>query len=594
MIKATLKKLNKILDKNEKKKVYRLILFSTIVALLDVIGVLSVLPLLSVLSNPQIVEGNKYFNALYRYSNIDQIKYFLMFISVAMLIVLISSLVLKAYLVYGKVKFVLMFEAEISKRLFENYLHKDYGYFAVHHKGSIGTNILSEVRTVAGGLLSPLINITTQLILVIMIGALLLMVDYILMSYIMIGVGLYYILFVKLTQKIIKKSAYERSQSNKGRFHTVSEGFSAAKEIKLYNIEGSFVDRYSTYAKRYAKTQSIATSIAELPRYALEAIAFGGLVAACIYLISQDKVINEFFPVLSFYAFAGYKLMPAIQQIYSSYSQIKFSTPALDCIYQDCTFLQYEKNRNDNQKISFNKKIELKNISYKYTEGDRQILKNINVRINTCESLAVIGESGGGKSTLINIIAGLLVQDEGILEVDGEPVLNKNRQAWRDCIGYVPQKISILNASVAENIAFGVPIKEIDMTRIKQVSKDAQIDDYINEKMAESYQTIISENGSNMSGGQIQRIAIARALYRQPKLLIFDEATNSLDKSTEKEVLDVIELLAKKCTIIFVTHKLADISRFNKLAYMKNGEILASGNYNDVIKNKDVQEFLEA
>jgi ABC-type bacteriocin/lantibiotic exporter with double-glycine peptidase domain len=284
--------------------------------------------------------------------------------------------------------------------------------------------------------------------------------------------------------------------------------------------------------------------------------------------------------------------MPAIQQIYSSYSQIKFSTPALDGIYQDCTILKHKKNENDIQEIFFNKKIDVKNISYKYIEGGHPILKNINIRLNACESLAIIGESGGGKSTLINIIAGLMVQDEGIIEVDGQPIINKNRKAWRDCIGYVPQKISILNASVAENIAFGVPINDIDMTRIKQVSKDAQIDDFITEKMSDSYQTIISENGADMSGGQIQRIAIARALYRQPKLLIFDEATNSLDKSTEKEVLDVIELLAKKCAIIFVTHKLADISRFNKLAYMKNGQILASGKYSEIINNKDIQEFL--
>jgi ABC-type bacteriocin/lantibiotic exporter with double-glycine peptidase domain len=593
LIKNAAEKVIQLLDKKERKTAIKLMILSTLVAVLDVVGVLSILPLLTVLANPEIIENNNYLKILYSITKINNTKDFLLAISAGMLVSLITSLVLKAYLAYEKLKFILLFESELSRKLFENYLYKDYEYLSIQHKGNIGTNILSEVRAIAGGLLSPLINIATQIILVIIMGALLLIVDHLLVGYILLGIGLYYLSITNLAKKYMQKSARERSEANRGRFHTVTEAFNNIKEIKLYDIEDSFLKRYSVHAKKYAKTQSIATSIAELPRYALEALAFGGLVASCIYLISQGRLISEFIPILSFYAFAGYKLMPAIQQIYSSYSQIKFSIPALEGVYQDCKNINSNKKEKDIQGICFKNEMNLINVGYKYSKGTRSILKNVSISLKACESLAVIGESGGGKSTLINIIAGLIDPDEGVIKVDGVFLKDKNRKAWRSCIGYVPQKINLLNASVAENIAFGVPVNEIDIDRIKQASKYAQIEKFITEKMDNSYQTIISENGANMSGGQVQRIAIARALYRRPKLLIFDEALNSLDKVTEKEVLDVIISLSKKCSIIFVTHKMADISKFNKIAYLRNGQILAYGTYNEIIENKNVKEFLD-
>jgi ABC-type multidrug transport system fused ATPase/permease subunit len=278
--------------------------------------------------------------------------------------------------------------------------------------------------------------------------------------------------------------------------------------------------------------------------------------------------------------------MPALQQIYNSLTQLTHVRPALDKLYFDLKSLKTF-NLNQEQKIlSFNKEIKLKNVYYNYPNSSKTTLKNINLVIPNKKTVGIVGVTGSGKTTIVDIILGLLEIKNGTLEVDDEFITNKNLRSWQQSIGYVPQNIFLSDDTIVANIAFGVDPKNVNQETIERVSKIANLHNFVLEELPKQYQTTIGERGVRLSGGQRQRIGIARALYHNPKLLILDEATSALDNQTEKAVMDAVNNLNKDITIILIAHRLNTVKSCDIVFKIEKGQLVEQGTYDEVINKQ--------
>ena len=303
-----------------------------------------------------------------------------------------------------------------------------------------------------------------------------------------------------------------------------------------------------------------------------------------LYIISQTGTFNKAIPIIAVYAFAGYRLIPSIQNIYQSIASLKFNIAAINELFNDLKDANTP-NSNQNQGIlSFNKTINLNHVDYNYPNASRTALTDISLTIPSRTTVGIVGTTGCGKTTTVDIILGLLKPQKGTLEIDGVIITEKNIRAWQRSIGYVPQHIFLSDDTIAANIAFGVGLKDINFQSVEKAAKIANLDMFVINELPDQYETIIGERGVRLSGGQRQRIGIARALYHNPKLLILDEATSALDNKTEKVIMEAVNKLSKDITIILITHRLTTVKKCDKIFLLENGKLKAEGDYDKLIE----------
>lgn len=580
-----LKKIMSLLTLSERKHAFLLLIMIFISALLDTLGVASILPFVTVLSNPDIIENNlvlvKMFNVS-KFFGVENSQTFLFALGVFVFVLLVVSLIFKAATLYLEVRFAQMQEYNIGKRLVEGYLHQPYSWFLNRNTADFGKTILSEVNQVVGFGITSLISLIAKGVLTISLIILLILANPKLTLIIGLSLCISYGLIFIFVRKYLKSIGDERLKNNELRYNAVIEAFSAIKEIKFGGIEQIFIDRFSGPAETYARKHASASIVGQLPRFALEIIAFGGIMLILLYLMEQTGNFRDILPIISLYAFATYRLMPAVQQIYSSFSLITFVGPSLDNLHKE---LQNLNSLNTNQNeggLFFNKKISLNNIYYKYPDSSRMALNDINIEIKAKTTVGIVGITGSGKTTIVDIILGLLDLQKGNLEVDGKTITKKNIRSWQRLIGYVPQQIYLSDDTIAANIAFGVKTNEINQKAIEKASKIANLHNFVINELPKQYNTIIGERGVRLSGGQRQRIGIARALYNNPQVLIFDEATNALDNLTEKAVMEAVNNLRKDMTIILIAHRINTLKKCDKLFLIEAGKIKRQGAFSDL------------
>ena len=573
-----LKKLLFLLTNRERKQAGLLLVMMILMALLDMMGVASILPFLAVLSNPDIVETNIILNKMFQASSIFEVEntqQFLYVLGVFVFVLLVTSLIFKALTNYLQIRFVQMREYSIGKRLVEGYLHQPYNWFLSRHSADLGKTILSEVSQVIGSGINPLMEVIAKGMVSIALIVLLILADPKLALIVGFSIGGAYGLIFYFTRSFLDRIGKERLKSNQLRFTAVSEAFGAAKEVKVGGLEQIYIKRFSDSAKSFAQTAASAAIVRQLPRFILEAIAFGGIMLVILYLMAQTGSFNNALPIISLYVFAGYRLMPALQQAYSSLSQLAFVGPSLDALSNEIKSLKQFNLNQDQGVISFNKAITLKNISYNYPNSSRTALKDINLSIPAKSTVGLVGSTGCGKTTTVDIILGLLEAQKGILEVDGQIISKQNLRAWQRSIGYVPQHIYLSDDTIAANIAFGKAPKDINQEAVEKASKVANLHEFVTNELPKNYQTVIGERGVRLSGGQRQRMGIARALYHGPQVLILDEATSALDNQTEKAVMDAINNLGKNITIILIAHRLNTVKNCDIIYKLENGKIVS-------------------
>ena len=588
----TIKKIFDLLTPKEKKQGIFLLFLILTMAIFDMLGVASILPFITILTNPDLIETNIILKNLYQKSfflGVENEKQFLFICGIAVFTLLIISLSLKAITQYAQIRFSLMREYSIGKRLVEGYLSQPYVWFLKRHSADIGKNILSEVNMVIAQTIVPAMNLIVQCSVTFAILSLLIIIDPVLaLSVGSILTFSYWIIFISI-KNFLSRIGYERLKANKVRFTIIAEVFGAIKETKLAGLEKLYVNRFSKPAKIYATNQSLAMVIGQLPRYCLEGIAFGGMIVLVLILMARDGNFVSIMPTIALYAFAGYRLMPALQQTYNAITQLRFSGPSLNTLHNDLIELQsYDQEKNVKSYIKLTKSITLENINFNYPNTKITTLKNINLKIEAFKKIGIVGTTGSGKTTMIDIILGLLEANDGILSVDNNPIDKNNRRSWQKSIGYVPQEIYLSDSSVESNIAFGQDPKHIDKESLENAAKIANLHDFIINQLPEKYKTSLGERGIRLSGGQRQRIGIARALYRKPQILIMDEGTSALDNLTEKEVMDALNNLGNEITTILVAHRLSTVKNCDNIFLLEKGKLIAEGNYEHLLRTNEI------
>jgi len=584
----TFKKLLFLLSFDERKRASLLLILSMISALMDMMGVASILPFMAVLTNPSLVETNIILINLFQTLNIFGIinkEDFFFALGACVFLLLIISLVIKIFLTYMQIRFVTTLDFSIGKRLIESFLCQPYSWFLSRNSNNLGKTILSEVSQVIGYGIQPLTELIAKCMIAISFITLLFIVDPQITIIVTLSIGLTYLLIFYFVRNYLKRSGKEQFINNQLRFKSVHEVFEAVKEVKIGRLEATYIKNFSNFAKIFAHSQISLGIVGQLPRYILEAIALGGILLILLYSAAQTGNFSNALPTVSLFVFAGYRLMPTIQQIYTSFTQLTFVGPSLNKLYDD---LQNIKPFNENQNrdvLSLNKTITLNNIHYTYPNASRIALKDINLTITAKSSVGFVGTTGSGKTTTADIILGLLEAQKGTLEVDGKVITKLNSRSWQRSIGYVPQHIYLSDDTVAANIAFGVEPKDIDQNIVEKAAKIASLHEFVLNELPKQYQTTIGERGVRLSGGQRQRIGIARALYHIPKVLILDEATSALDNQTEQVVMDAINNLKKDITIIIIAHRLNTVSNCDTIFLFSKGQLIKQGSPKELLKN---------
>jgi len=587
------KKYLALLTPTERKRAGVLMSMILVMAILDMLGVASILPFMAVLTNPELVQTNAMLNTAFtisRHIGILTPEQFLFALGALVFVLLVTSLAFKALTTYAQTRFALMREYSIGKRLVEGYLHQPYSWFLNRHSADLGKIILSEVHTVINNGMAPLMTLMAQSTVALALLILLIIVDPLLALSVGVVLGLAYAGIFAVMSGWLKRLGQARIDANKERFTAVSEAFGAAKEVKVGGLEQAYIQRFAKPAEIYAKGQATAQVISQLPRFALEAIAFGGMLLVMLYLIAKSGSFASALSIIALYAFAGYRLMPALQQIYGAFTQLRFAGPALDALYQDLNSLQAaDAQRGPLSPLSLTQAITLNHVSYRYPNVPQPALKGIDLSIPAHSTVGFVGATGSGKTTTVDVILGLLEPQEGHLSVDGQPITAANRRQWQRAIGYVPQHIYLADDSVAANIAFGVPAKDIDQQAVEYAAKIANLHEFVSNDLPQGYATIVGERGVRLSGGQRQRIGIARALYHSPQVLILDEATSALDNLTEQAVMEAVNNLGHDITIVLIAHRLSTLRQCDQIYLLERGEVKASGTYEELTANN--QQF---
>lgn len=585
-----IKKILFILTTQDKKKIIILLAMIFIMAMVEMLGVASIMPFITVITNPELIKSNNILSYLYEISRIIGVENeneFLFFLGILVFFLLILSLSLKSLVAYVELHFSATCEFNLSKRLVEGYLHQPYSWFLNRNSSELGKTILSEVNTVIGNGVSPLIILVTNLAIIFMIVSLIIFVNPELAFYSFFTLSITYGLIYKFSKKIVMNIGAKRYEANQKRFSIIFEAFGAVKEVKAANLEKVYVNRFNKPALNYSNYQALLGVIGQLPRYAIEAIAFGGIVLLTLFLLNENKGYSNIFPIIGLYAFAGYRMLPALQKIYFSMTNLRSVIKPMQNIYEDLYNLSKLQFINDQVKNDFVLKdsIILDKVSYNYPNSDKKALDSVTIKIQAKKIVGLIGSTGSGKTTTVDVILGLLKPQKGRILIDGK-LLNQNSYLkWKKSIGYVPQQIYLADDSIYSNIAFGVDYKNINEASVKRAAKTANLHEFIINDLPENYKTKVGERGIRLSGGQRQRIGIARALYHSPSVLIFDEATNALDNQTENAIMDDIYKISDQITVIIISHRLSTVEKCDKIYLLEKGKIKSEGTFQEMLNN---------
>ena len=580
----TLRKILTLFSNEEKRQLYWLLPAIIIMALVEVVGIASIIPFLDLLSEPDARVNNPLLSALYTNFGFTSDERFLIFVGSAVLVVLLISNAFSMLVTWAILRFTWMRNYTISRRLLTSYLYRPYAFFLNRNTAELSASLFSEVSQIILYLILPGMRMVARFVVAVFILVFLFIYDPLLalITFALLGSAYGGIFFV--VKRTLNSLGVKRVAAQRRSYKLAGEALSGIKEIKLLGKEENFLKRFSVPAEEYARSTATSQVIAHVPRYALEVIAFGGILTVVLYYLVVRGDVSNVLPMLGLYAFASYRLLPALQSIFEALTKVEVNAAMLESLSDDLKeanelSLVYK----DQPPLAFREKLEFVNLSYTYPETHHPVIHNLNLSVKAHSSVAFVGTTGSGKTTTVDLLLGLLTPSAGEMSVDGVVLDETNLSAWQKKLGYVPQSIYLSDESVLQNIALGVEPQFIDKTAAIKAAKAADIHDFI-ETMPEGYETEVGERGIRLSGGQRQRLGIARALYHDPEVLILDEATSALDNLTEKNVFGAIETYSGYKTVIMIAHRLSTVRNCDMIFLLDKGKLVAQGTYNELLK----------
>ena len=586
-----------LLDAGERRRFALLFVMIVTMGLIDVAGVASILPFLAVLSNRDLVHDHALLAYVYDGLGFTSSDGFLVFLGLVTLVFVVVGQTFKAVTLYTVNRFTKLREYTIGVRLLSGYLHQPYTWFVNRHSADLGKTVLSEVGTVVVSALVPAVRGLAHAVVVVFLVGLLVVVNPVAALVTAVVVGGSYALVFAVSRRYLARIGRERLLANEQRYRVAQEAMGGIKDVKLLGLEPSYIARFRAPAARYANRRAAAQAIGDTPRFILEAIVFGTMMLLLLVLLARaEGRLEAVLPVVGVYAFAGTRLFPALQQLYVSITQLRFAGPALDALHDDLVNSPVPPPTvGAPPPLQLRDRLVLREVHYTYPAAERPALAGLDLTIAANTTVGLVGATGAGKTTAVDVLLGLLEPQRGGLEVDGVAVGPDNRRAWQRTLGYVPQQIFLTDDSVAANIALGVPAAEVDMDAVERAAGIAELHDFVVGELPQGYATTIGERGVRLSGGQRQRIGIARALYHDPDVLILDEATSALDNRTERAVMDAVHNLGHAKTIVMIAHRLSTVRDCDAIFVLEQGRCVAKGTYDELIDgSRSFRELAQA
>lgn len=578
-----------LLDRGERWQIAVLLLLATLNGLAQIVGVGSVMPFIGVLTNPELLQENELLNWGYQQVGAPSPNTFLVMLGAVVLVTFVLSNVLIAFTHWFTFRFSRRNQYRLSLRLFHAYLQRPYVYHIQRNSAEAGKNILTEAQTFNQQVLLAGLQALAFSVSALFIAAFLLWLN-IVVAAVAVGVigGAYGVVYMVLRRRLYRLGK-GRLRANTARFKAANEAFGAIKEIKAAGNESAFIERYAAESKRFVDALEAHQMMRNLPQYVIEIVGMGSVLLMVLLLMAMGHQISSIAQLVGVYIVAGCRLFPAFQRVYHGISGLRANAPVVDALHADLfdaasqTSESVTRRSEPLAKLPFRKAIKLQDVSFAYPDAERSAVRGVTLTIPCGTSAAFVGATGAGKTTLADIIIGLLRPQQGSIEVDGVALNEDNLDRWRRNLGYVPQHIYLLDNTVARNIAFGVPDLQIDPAALERAARIANIHEFVINELPRGYQTVVGERGMRLSGGQRQRLGIARALYHDPELLVLDEATSALDNATEDAVQTAIEQVAKAKTLIIIAHRLSTVRNCDVVYLFKKGHLAAAGTYDTLL-----------
>jgi len=575
------------ISKRRQKQFYLLLVLMILASLLEVVSISAVLPFLGVLTAPELIYQHPFMQPIIQALELTQPDQLILPLTIFFIVAAILAGVVRLTLLYVMTRLSFATGADLSINIYRRTLYQEYSVHMSRNSSQVIDSIITKTNIVISGVINPILIFLSSIIIAIGIVSALFTINTNVALFTFIGFTAPYWLVLRYTKVRLKDNSQIVAKHSTQMVKALQEGLGGIRDVLIDGSQQFFCQIYRNADLPLRRASGDNQFISGSPKYAMEAIGMT-LIAALAYSVAQkDGGVITIIPVLGALALGAQRLLPALQQAYGAYSRIQGSKSSfndvIDLLNQP---LPKYASQSSVKPIIFENKIELTNLSFRYTQNSPWILKNISVSINKGDRIGFIGKTGSGKSTLIDIIMGLLPITSGELVIDQQLLNIQNYREWQVRIAHVPQNIYLSDDTIEGNIAFGVSKDQIDYQLVKKVAQKAQISEVI-EQWKDGYQTLVGEQGVRISGGQRQRIGIARALYKQTDVLIFDEATSALDSKTEQAVMEAIEGLGKELTILIVAHRLTTLKSCDKIIELDKNNILRVKSYDEIIKLND-------
>lgn len=579
-MKDIFKKFNKVLNKKQKSRVVVLIFMILIGAVLETLGVSMIYPLIETVMMPEVFEQNAMIVWICNVLGYTSAEQFVTFMLLALIFIFIFKNLYLLLLYYVQHSFITNSQYRISRDLLKVYLNRPYEFYLNASTGDIMRTVYSD-STGIFNLLLQCMQFITEFMVAIFLGTYLLIIDpvmTIVMGILLVGITLLSSAFLK--PRISRIGEESRQQQSK-MYKTIMQSINSVKDVKVYAKEDAFLGIYRKYGKRYYNLARDHEVLSSVPRLAIEAFSLSGVLAYMAVMMKLGQNVQTMVPQLSAFAVAAVRLLPSASRINTYLANIAYYRPTLDYVYANVELPKNVDERaaeakavTETDKLKFHDCIKVEQLYYKYPNTDKYIFENARMQVPYGKSVGIMGPSGAGKTTVVDIMLGLLRVESGTITCDGANVLEHYGQ-WLANIGYISQTINMVDDTIRANIAFGVDVDDIDDARVWQVLEEAQLADFVR-NLPNGINTVIGERGVRISGGQRQRVGIARALYHDPEILILDEATSALDNDTEAAIMEAIENFHGRKTMLIIAHRLKTIENCDIIYKVENGKITES------------------
>lgn len=534
----------------DKQFIFFLFILTIILSIIETVGISAIMPFISVASNPDLAETG-YYKKTYELLEFKNKNDFIVVFGFALIVFYLFRGLFNIFYSYLLNRYSYGSYHHFAYKLFHGYVALPYKEFVQRNTATLTKTIVNEANNLTS-IIQNVLMLLSEAFTVLFLYLILFLVNWKMTLALTTILSIKILFLTKTLSKIIKVQGEKRATMQEKFYRIISETFGNFKMIKLIGNEKKIFDSFAQASKGFSHANIINTTVASIPRNALETVGFSALIGVVVYIVYVYNNATFVIPIISMYALALYRILPAINRMMTNYNAILFLQKSLDIVHTD---LMYDLEHEGDDPIGFNDRIDLRGVYFSY-DGKNKILSDINLSIKKGEKVAVIGESGSGKSTLIDIIIGIYKPCEGTIMIDGKELTIHNIRLWRSKIGYIPQSIYLFDGTVADNIVFGHPFDE---EKLNKILKQAKIDEFLTLK--DGIHTRVGEGGIQLSGGQKQRIGIARALYNDPDILVLDEATSALDNETEAHIMDSIYEVARNKTLIIIAHRLSTIER---------------------------------